>query len=98
MGEDLVQDLDAMVPITAAGALVITAGGGYGGIVVLEPPVGPMALCQELPAQHTHTSPRARRTGNGAQSRPQLPRTSSSARLRVDCCSRPGIRAKVEPV
>jgi hypothetical protein len=45
MGEDLVQDLGAMVPITAAGAFVITAGRGCGGIVILEPPVGPMALC-----------------------------------------------------
>src|SRR5262245_64584797 len=84
MGEDLVQDLGAMVPSTTACALVITAGRGCGGVAVLELPVSPMALCQELPAQHTHTSPHARRVGSGAQSRPQLPRTSSSARLRVD--------------
>src|SRR5262249_34034636 len=84
MGEDLVQDLGAMVPSTTACALVITAGRGCGGVVILEPPVGPMALCQELPAQHTHTSPRARRVGSGAKSHPQSPQTSSSARLRVD--------------
>src|SRR5262245_51456220 len=84
MGEELVQNLGAMVPSTTACALVITAGRGCGGVAVLELPVSPMALCQELPAQHTHTSPHARRVGSGAQSRPQLPRTSSSARLRVD--------------
>ena len=33
MGEDLVQNLDAMVPIPSAGALVITAGRGGGGSV-----------------------------------------------------------------
>ena len=43
MGEDLIQDLGAMVPITAACTLVITAGRGCSGVVVCEPPVSPMA-------------------------------------------------------
>src|SRR5262245_9062761 len=47
MGEDLVQDLDAVVPIPSACTLVITASCGCSRVGVLEATVGPMALSQE---------------------------------------------------
>jgi len=50
MGEDLVQYLGTMVSVTTACTLVLTAGHGCGRVMALEPLVGPMALCQELPA------------------------------------------------